>query len=79
MGICKGVTKDVQKQAEIQNLKLSGRMSELVGTKTEEFIASLLQQSAEVCTADKRKIVSTEDVKAAVHKKGLKILYPLFD
>lgn len=79
MSICKRVLEDVHKQAEIQKLKISDKNAESIATKTEAFICELLDCSSEICLSDKRKIVTLEDLKDAVHKRRLEFLYPLFE
>lgn len=79
MGICKGVARDVQKQAEMQNVKIPDAAIDAIADGTERLIAKILDEAYDVCQAGKRKVVTEEDIKSIVHKRGLKILYPLFD
>ncbi|ELA42389.1 uncharacterized protein VICG_00488 [Vittaforma corneae ATCC 50505] len=79
MSTCKGVVKDVQKQAEMLNMKLSGEIAESIAQKTECFIVGLLKEATEICNENKRKIVMPEDIRQTISRRGLEILYPLFD
>lgn len=79
MSICKGVLKDVQKQASILNIKISENISEAIAQRTEQFILKLLENSGNICNEDKRKIITKEDIQKVVESKELNILLPLFD
>lgn len=79
MSICKGIAKDVQKQAEMMNVRVSDEAVEAITQETERFVAGIIRESTEICSQNKRKIVTSEDIKQAVYRRGIEIFYPLFD
>jgi len=79
MGVCKSVTRDVQKQAEMQSLLISNEIAEAIADRTELLITKILEDACDACTADERKVVIDKDIKHVVQRRGLEILYPLFD
>lgn len=79
MSICKRVLEDVFRQAEIQSLKISDENAESIASKTEKFILDIIDGSSEICSMDKRKIITLEDLKNEIFKRKLEFLYPIFE
>lgn len=78
MHASRGITKDLQQQAEAMGIKLPDEIVDMIAQKVESFVAGILEESLELCHQDKRKIVTQEDVKNVVIKRNIDILYPLF-
>lgn len=78
MSVCKGVKKDIEKVAGMMNVKVSRMITEAISQRTETLITEL-HNECRANAGDNRKIITADDLKRAVQKRGLEILYPLFE
>lgn len=79
MSICKSVLNNVIKQAKALNINIASEQADSIAQKTENIVLELLNESAEICFADKRKILTSDDIKQAVASRGLDFLESIFE
>lgn len=71
MVVCKGIVSDAKKIAEALDFAIGNDMIEVISAQNETFIQEILGEASDMCIQDKRKVVSREDVWAAVKSRNL--------
>ena len=79
MSQCKGIVEEIKKVSKIIDISLNNDAINGIADNTENFILQLLEEFAEACNNNKRKIITVDDLKEAINARKIDFLKPLFD